>query len=304
MGLLNSTYSGMAPGDWSLLKQQVAIFFQGKKVKVSLFLAGNIQAMDGTLSIDTSGRTAKGTPAPGTITVLKGKDKGIVKTFETHSCSCEENGGGKFFDSKSHIGENAYEKDRNEESYAAMEEFWSSNPLGRQVEQALLDALGGEVSVAAYSGSRRLGESKEDDDVDDGDFKEEGGSSPKQFNGVGDGDDISPTRPKRLASAAEEFNLLADLMGTAVSKTEEEDVKPIKMTFDNFVLSPDDDEEGTIQTVVFNGSGRRQTVDERFESLGFDDVEEGKAEGKEDEKSDDDDSEDDLLDLMDSVKDD
>eukprot|EP00518_Triparma_eleuthera_P009800 CAMPEP_0182472532 /NCGR_PEP_ID=MMETSP1319-20130603/22288_1 /TAXON_ID=172717 /ORGANISM="Bolidomonas pacifica, Strain RCC208" /LENGTH=427 /DNA_ID=CAMNT_0024673225 /DNA_START=143 /DNA_END=1423 /DNA_ORIENTATION=+ len=282
MTLLTQTYSTMTPGNWSQLKQQVSIFFQGRKVKVSLFLQANIQAMDGTLSIDTTGHVAKGTSPPGTIKVLKGKSSGLVKTFTTKSCQCQAPTDALFFNHYDHLGSNAYQKDNLASSHAAMEKFWTDNPRGAQVQEALLSAIGGEDSIAASygggGGGSQRGESKgADSDEDEEEYKTGPGGGPTE--GYLEEHEL-PTRPKRLASAAEEFNLLADLMGTGATKSDDSDVKPIKMTFDNFVLEPSSDDEGTVRTQVFDNTRTRASMEERFESLGFDDDGgEGKAEG-------------------------
>ncbi|GMH94610.1 hypothetical protein TL16_g12955 [Triparma laevis f. inornata] len=302
MVLLHRNYASMSTGNWCLLKQQISMFFQGRKVKVSLFLQSNTQAMDGTLSVDTTGRVGKGTDVPGTIRIMKGPDKGKVKIFTSPSCNCKESAGRVFFDENDHIGENVYQKEGKEATYRDMEQFWlDGNFMGGLIEDSLLGAIGGEAgrwSGGGVGGGEGWGE--------------EGGygygaamSLPGSDLGGGDGAAASPKSTRR-ASAAEEFNLLANLMGTAVDDAEEE-MKPIKMSFDNFISVGDDEEEGGgVQTVVFDGAGMKETVDQRFERMGFgDDGDgggEGKAEGKSDGEDSDEDSGDDLLDLMDSAK--
>ena len=48
-------YGRFTFGDWILCKQQLVQFFQGRKVRVSLFLQQQFQATDGTLSLDPGG---------------------------------------------------------------------------------------------------------------------------------------------------------------------------------------------------------------------------------------------------------
>ena len=50
-----SRYGRFTVGDWILCKQQLIQFFQGRKVRVSLFLQQQFQATDGTLSLDAGG---------------------------------------------------------------------------------------------------------------------------------------------------------------------------------------------------------------------------------------------------------
>ncbi|GMH82553.1 hypothetical protein TrVE_jg5072 [Triparma verrucosa] len=305
MVLLHRNYALMSPGNWCLLKQQISMFFQGRKVKVSLFLQSNTQAMDGTLSVDTTGRVGKGTDVPGTIRILKGPDRGKVKTFSSHSCNCEESGGEVFFDQQDHIGENVYQKEGKDAMYRDMEQFWiDSNQMGGLIEDSLLSAIGGETgSWPSGMGGGKIEEGKGQDDLHGDGAYNSLASSVRGGDSVDFASGRSSASPKqgRRASAAEEFNLLANLMGTAADETEEE-MKPIKMSFDNFISIGDDEEEDGVRTVVFDGAGMKETVDQRFERMGFDDAgdEEAKAEGKSDDE--DSDSGDDLLDLMDSAK--
>ena len=61
------TYGRFTFGDWILCKQQLVQFFQGRKVRVSLFLQQQFQATDGTLSLDPGGALPEGADAPGTL---------------------------------------------------------------------------------------------------------------------------------------------------------------------------------------------------------------------------------------------
>jgi hypothetical protein len=132
---------------------------------------------------------------------------------------------------------------------------------------------------------------------------------------------------RRCSTGAEEMNVLANLMGRAVAKAEE-DAGPIKMNFDSMWAGGEGgckDDEGGVETVRIDGVGRRSSLAERMCSLDMDmDVglgldrgrgrgqEEGKAEAKSDGEEEGEgegeegkggsDDEEDLLDLLDSVK--
>ncbi|KAJ1447832.1 organic solute transport protein 1-domain-containing protein [Pelagophyceae sp. CCMP2097] len=66
-GLCDSVYGNFSAGDWVACKQQLAQFFQGRKVRVSLFLQQDIQSQDGTLALDGAGPLPSGAEAPGTL---------------------------------------------------------------------------------------------------------------------------------------------------------------------------------------------------------------------------------------------
>ena len=66
-GLARASYSRFSPGDWMLCKQQLVHFFMGRKVRVSLFLQQQIQAVDGTLSLNPGGALPEGADPPGTL---------------------------------------------------------------------------------------------------------------------------------------------------------------------------------------------------------------------------------------------
>lgn len=60
-------YNDFTDGDFYMLKHVLCRFFQGRRVKVSLFLQDHIQNLDGSIILDASGQLPKGTDVPGTI---------------------------------------------------------------------------------------------------------------------------------------------------------------------------------------------------------------------------------------------
>ena len=60
-------YGSFTSGDWLLCYQQLCNFFKGRKVRVSIFLQAQLQATDGTLSVNGHGPLPEGAQMPGTL---------------------------------------------------------------------------------------------------------------------------------------------------------------------------------------------------------------------------------------------
>lgn len=60
-------FESLLPGDWILLRQTLAKFFQDRRVKVSLFLHDGIQSSDGSIVIQHSGALPLNSEKPGTV---------------------------------------------------------------------------------------------------------------------------------------------------------------------------------------------------------------------------------------------
>ena len=67
--LVRTTYGLFSAGDFFMLKQGLCRFFQGRRVKVSLFLQDGLQNMDGSMVLDvsTSKWVPEGTELPGSV---------------------------------------------------------------------------------------------------------------------------------------------------------------------------------------------------------------------------------------------
>ena len=64
--------------DFQVIKQQVSKLYQGKHIKVSLFIQDKVQSSDGTIYLNFTGKNPVFTPIgnkPGTLKILKGKHK-------------------------------------------------------------------------------------------------------------------------------------------------------------------------------------------------------------------------------------
>lgn len=67
-------YTKLSNGNWLLLEQVLLQFFQGKKIKVSLFLQRNLQTMLGSLVLTNKGNLPFRTELPGEIRYFEGKE--------------------------------------------------------------------------------------------------------------------------------------------------------------------------------------------------------------------------------------
>ena len=321
------TYCRLSYGDWCLLKWQAMHFFQGRKVKVSLFLQTGIQSMDGTLAVDVSERLPPFTNNTGRAT-YRDKDGNVTRTEKVlpPAAAAEDSlpasgGGGRtpaeqgvFFDPGFVAGINLYAVDKPKLDNKS-KEYWLGQREYADISDLLLIHMeGGKVAnTASRGGGSRLGPNFDSKDVYGG-----GGGGGGDDGYVSYNSSSSPTRggapdqkPKgRRANAVEEFNLLANLMGTAVAASEARaESKPMKMDFDGMLFGEDgkgDDDEGTVSTTSIDGNRRRSSVVDRMKDLGLDEESKAEAKGGDDRggggKEADDDDDDDLLSLMDSAK--
>ncbi len=67
-------YTKLSNGNWLLLEQVLLQFFQGKKIKVSLFLQRNLQTLQGSLVLNNKGKLPFRTELPGEIRYFEGKE--------------------------------------------------------------------------------------------------------------------------------------------------------------------------------------------------------------------------------------
>lgn len=105
-------YSSMTPGNWMLLEECLFKFFQGKKVKVSLFLQRKIQSVNGSLQLNNKGILPYGTELPGDIRFFEGPK--VVREIDFPSplrqdCSAAT----EILEPDWHIGCNIYSKEDN-----------------------------------------------------------------------------------------------------------------------------------------------------------------------------------------------
>jgi len=314
-------YCNLANGDWQLLKQQMFQFFQGRKIKVSLFLQANLQHMNGTLVLLHSGPVANNTEVPGKITYFD-KHGNSIKTSEFEALQGQGNcepACKTFFDPNFYLGLNIYLNDK-KEMKEELKKYWDEDDQVKEIADIMSTQMNTSTSP----------KKNERDSMSPG-----GAASPGLSMKSETKDDSSPflqdEEPRRKRSVARprrgsinELNMLASLMGAAVETTEEENAnseqkeeyKPIKMNFDSYFgnfggsggRADSDVEENLITTQKIDGTKKRMSIDERFASLGMNlemaEAKNDEGDGDDDEKASgsDDDSDDDLLAMLDEAK--
>lgn len=77
------TYTALSAANWLLLEQTLLQFFQGRKVKVSLFLQQNLQTINGVLVLDNKGTLPYLTERPGEIRIFENDQ--LVRTSPFHT---------------------------------------------------------------------------------------------------------------------------------------------------------------------------------------------------------------------------
>jgi hypothetical protein len=102
-------YSALSNGNWLLLQQTLYQFYQGKKIKVSLFLQQNLQTLNGTLVLCNHGSLPYGTELPGQIRYFEDGKQFRAEAFRSDivdKCfECNE-----VLESSSRLGMNMYVK--------------------------------------------------------------------------------------------------------------------------------------------------------------------------------------------------
>lgn len=105
---MQAAYGGMSLADFCALRQSLCIFFQDRKVKVSLFLHDQTQNSDGSIVVPSSGTLPAQSMPPGTVRYFDG---GVEVSREQLPTACYDrwkaNSG-----VRTALGSNVYEKDR------------------------------------------------------------------------------------------------------------------------------------------------------------------------------------------------
>jgi hypothetical protein len=76
-------YSQLSIANWMMLQQTIFQFYQGKRIKVSLFLQQNLQTTTGVLILNNSGCLPQGTEVPGKIRYFENGRVVKVEEFAT-----------------------------------------------------------------------------------------------------------------------------------------------------------------------------------------------------------------------------
>jgi len=108
MKQIHAAYSAMLIADFNAMRQSLCTFFQGRKVKVSLFLHDHTQNQDGSIVVSSSGTLAPGSQALGTVRYFQGN----VET-QRHALPCVTSASWRpSSGERTALGANLYEKDR------------------------------------------------------------------------------------------------------------------------------------------------------------------------------------------------
>ena len=145
------TYSHLTMGNWMLLEQVIFSFYQGKKIKVSLFLQQNLQTVTGVLILNNKGSLPYGTEKPGTIRYYE-ENRLIRSDVFNHDLSdlcyeCHD-----VLDGHSRLGMNMYSKHSgwNTESEAKLEPSSSSIEAARLLHNAMDEHLTSSTASGDY----------------------------------------------------------------------------------------------------------------------------------------------------------
>lgn len=100
-------YTNLSQGNWLLLQQTIFQFFQGRKVKVSLFLQQELQTMNGVLILKNAGKLPFDVDIPGTIRYFENGSVVNTQRFPT-AMDGEVTESTQVFDHASSLGKNMY----------------------------------------------------------------------------------------------------------------------------------------------------------------------------------------------------
>jgi len=105
---MQMAYGQMALYDFNAMRQSLCMFFQDRKVKVSLFLHDQTQNSDGTIVVPCSGALAVGAQLPGTVRYFQGGAEVSREALPVVHAACWRPATGV----RTALGSNVYDKDR------------------------------------------------------------------------------------------------------------------------------------------------------------------------------------------------
>lgn len=241
--LLDQVHGNMSQGEWWSLKHMLASFFQGRRVKVSLFLSSRMQAMDGTIMLRNAGPLPRGANVPGTIRYFKQSKMVSESSFSTeHGARCSPFN--EYKDTAPHaLGANLFQK-------SIVDSLVKSNggPWATPLECAAVEAKADALPAREGKEAEPPAEAK----VQEPEF--------------------TPAEAKAHATA--ELNLLANLMGAAAKETENAagggavggaraGLPSLNSLFDpNY-----DTAESKVQSITIDGGRERRLADKMMEDL-------------------------------------
>ena len=200
--MLRRTYEPLPLGEWFRCRQQLLNFFEGRKVRVSIFLQSEAQSTEGDIMIPIAGMLPRGGAPPGTVSYLDPKGDGREAARTSHfptplAFDCREFSGYDDEGNKLAPGHNMYMRGKDIDVVALLRAA-AANRTGPTLSGGDW-AGGGEYPPLGSDGAKGSG----------------GGGGAAPSSGA-----RSPLRRQRSeeetkAQARAEVNVLAGLMGRA-----------------------------------------------------------------------------------------
>jgi hypothetical protein len=238
-------YTKLSNGNWLLLEQALLQFFQGKKIKVSLFLQRNLQTMTGSLVLDSKGILPFATELPGEVRYFEGKDYIRSDEFSSDSrnlCTVTDS----MLEPNWTIGMNIYLKEGDGGSpdpHSAVIGSPNSNKRGMPlIERAM------EASASIQQASRAFARMQE----------MMGGACAQAAPKAPAMPPRSPAKYSTHLSAKAELTLLSDLLGVTTKKRTDEksEDRLFKINlFPNEAFQQSKDGDGGSKEVTYTAGG-------------------------------------------------
>jgi hypothetical protein len=262
----------MSPYEYIMLKQNISRFFQGKNVKVSIFIQEGIQDNDGILRLPMKDTWGDLSP-PGVIlpgSVVKYKTNGVVESeykinIETASFYQKNNSSERLKIKSTLLGENMYDSER-KSKFLKHGSDSNNTVANNQIKKSFIENASSLAAVTELNARESCNE-----DVVSGSMSYVEDTEKRKAN---------------LEYLKKEFGSLADLLNVPVRNEQESDIFKIDLfsmrTLKGGVKNKDNDDEIYVEV-------ERQNNLDKIKNM-FDDMN-IESNPKEDE--------DDLLDLMD-----
>lgn len=301
------TYSTLSMGNWMLLEQVIFSFYQGKKIKVSLFLQQNLQTINGVLILSNKGPLPYGTERPGTIRYYEENRLIRSDVFSSEVADiCYESA--DVIDSHSRLGMNMYSKQSNWNAEPGAEAKFTPSSASKEAVRLLNNAAEKEIASITSPSA-----------------KHPASSSSSSAYAAGEKSSGS-YRPTTQSTAKAELTLLSDLLGMSSPDSKAADAKSAHSKFkinlfpnrafhnscakaeagDGGTENSDEDEDYSadsgngILILDIDATAGSKSVEDYMRALDLKDT--GRADAKAGAKGGEAEDEDDLLALMDSAK--
>lgn len=274
-------YTNLSSGNWLLLEQALMQFFQGKKIKVSLFLQRNLQTMTGSLVLNTTGVLPYGTDLPGEVRYFEGKEYIRSDEFLSHVrdlCTVTD----QVLEPNWTVGFNIYSKEGDVAGAADPHAATIGSPTSVKKGPSLLDRAAVEPSPSIQQAQRAFMRLHQSADM----------RAPAKAPAL---PPRSPAKYSTHLSAKAELNLLSDLLGVSTGKRGEKktDDRLFKINlfpneaFHGGAKGEDGDSKGAYDgpgsgliTIDIDAAAGAKTLSSYMEDLDFDDDEDAAADAK------------------------